>query len=329
MSGGRHTARGRVVALCGGVGGAKLAAGLAHHLGDRLTVVVNTGDDFEHLGLTVCPDIDTVLYTLSGLANPKLGWGRADETWSFMETLRTFGGETWFQLGDRDLALHVQRTQALRDGVTLTAFIADAAARLGLPSTILPMSDDPVRTQVDTDEGRLPFQRYFVGRRCEPKLHAIEFEGAQAARMSLEVAAAFAAPDLTAIILCPSNPYLSIDPLLAVPGMRSSLERAGVPVVAVSPLIAGKAVKGPTAKIMGELGLEVTNATIADHYGSFLDGLVVDAGDGAEAAALGLPVHLTPTLMTSDEDRRRLAAETLDFAAALAAGSAVQGRLAR
>ena len=236
---------GRVIALCGGVGGAKLAAGLAHHLGDRLTVVVNTGDDFEHLGLTICPDIDTVLYTLSGLANRTLGWGRADESWNFLETLASLGGETWFQLGDRDLALHVQRTTALHSGVSLTRFTTKVADKLGLSCAILPMSDDAVRTHVDTPEGRLPFQRYFVGRRCEPAVERIVFEGAQAAKVTAEVARAFDAPDLAAIIICPSNPYLSIDPLLSIPGLRQRLESAAQPVVAVSPLIGGKAVKGP------------------------------------------------------------------------------------
>lgn len=320
MSAAAFPDKGRVIALCGGVGGAKLAAGLANLLGERLTVVVNTGDDFEHLGLTVCPDIDTVLYTLSGLANRELGWGRADESWNFMETLAALGGETWFRLGDRDLALHVERTQALASGVPLTDFIARVAARLGIAGAILPMCDEPVRTMVDTAEGTLPFQRYFVERRCEPVVRRIRFEGAENARKSAAVSKAFQAADLAAVIICPSNPYLSIDPLLTAPGLRDLVTSAKVPVVAVSPIIGGKAVKGPTAKIMNELGLEVTSATIAAHYRGLVDGIVIDSGDADEAGSIGMPVHMAPTLMTDDGDRRRLAGNVLAFAAALASG---------
>jgi len=308
----------RVVALCGGVGGAKLAFGLAQKLGENLTVIVNTGDDFEHLGLTICPDIDTVLYTLSGLANRVQGWGRADESWNFMEALAQLGGETWFQLGDRDLALHVERTRALKAGVPLTEFVAETAQRFGISSRILPMCDDPVRTVLDTSEGILPFQRYFVERRCAPKVKKISFQGAEAARRSQSVTDALQSADLGAIVICPSNPYLSVDPLLAVPGLQALVQAAAVPVVAVSPIIQGKAIKGPTTKIMDELGVEVTSAAIAAHYADLIDGLVIDSADSGEGEKLPIPVHAVPTLMSSDEDRVRLAGEVLDFAAMLA-----------
>lgn len=307
-----------VVALCGGVGGAKLAFGLARRLGPDLTVIVNTGDDFEHLGLQICPDIDTVLYTLGGLANRVQGWGRADESWNFMEALGQLGGEKWFQLGDRDLALHVERTHLLRAGMTLTEFVDKAAERFGISSRILPMCDDPVRTFLETSVGVLPFQRYFVERRCVPEVERIFFQGADSAAPSADVVAELQAPDLGAIVICPSNPYLSVDPILAAPGVRRLLESAAVPVVAVSPIIGGKAVKGPTTKIMGELGVEVTSSAIVRHYHGLIDGLVIDSADAAEAGSIDMPVHIVPTLMSSDEDRERLAGEVLEFASRIA-----------
>ena len=309
---------GRVIALCGGVGGAKLAMGLYRILGEKLTIVVNTGDDFEHLGLCVSPDIDTVLYTLSGLANRELGWGRGDETWNFMEAVAVLGAETWFRLGDRDLALHVERTRRLKAGHSLSEIVRDFAKSLGVTAEIVPMSDDPVRTMVVTSEGTLPFQRYFVERRCVPKVERIFFEGAELARPNPALREALADPKLAAIILCPSNPFLSIDPLLSIPGLATLLRRAAVPLVAVSPIIGGKAVKGPTSKIMSELGLAANTQAIADHYAGLLDGLVVDETDRAESASLALPVRVTATLMTSDADRERLARDVLDFASQLA-----------
>jgi LPPG:FO 2-phospho-L-lactate transferase len=313
MSGGSRP----VVALCGGVGGAKLAMGLYHILGEKLTVIVNTGDDFEHLGLSISPDIDTVLYTLSGLANRELGWGRADESWNFMDAVAALGAESWFRLGDRDLALHVERTRRLKAGHSLSDIIRDFANSLGVTAQIVPMSDDPVRTMVVTSEGTLPFQRYFVEKRCAPKVERIFFEGAELARPNPALASAIADPDVAALIVCPSNPFLSIDPLLSIPGLADTLRRARVPLVAVSPLIGGKAVKGPTSKILGELGLAACTKTIADHYGDLLDGLVIDETDRAESAALALPIHVTATLMTSDGDRERLAREVLKFASQL------------
>lgn len=314
---------GHVLALCGGIGGAKLALGLYRVLPPRgLTVVVNTGDDFVHLGLHVSPDLDTVLYTLAGWSDPERGWGRADESWQCMEALEALGGPVWFRLGDRDLAMHMLRTQWLGQGETLTAFARYVAGRMGIMADILPMSDDPVRTIVETSEGPLAFQNYFVARRCEPAVSAIRFAGADRARPSPELLRALARPDLVAIVICPSNPYLSIDPLLSVPGMRAALAEAAAPVVAVSPLIAGQAVKGPTAKIMAELGVSATAQAIAAHYRDLLDGLVIDTGDAAEARGLGVRSVVTATLMRTLADRERLAREVLRFAAEIAADGA-------
>lgn len=304
----------RVVALCGGVGGAKLALGLSRAVGVDLTLVVNTGDDFEHLGLAISPDIDTVLYTLAGLANRELGWGRRDESWNFMDALGSIGGETWFRLGDRDLALHVERTRRLHAGETLTAVTAGFAAHFGIVAQVLPMSDVPVRTMVDTSEGSLPFQRYFVEQRCAPRVRAISFEGAASATVTAQVASALQDPALRAVILCPSNPFLSIDPILSVPGMRALIEHVEAPVVAVSPIIGGKAVKGPTDKIMAELGVAATSSAIAEHYRGLLDGLMIDESDAADRLGSDCAVATAATLMRSDEDRTRLARAVLDFA---------------
>jgi LPPG:FO 2-phospho-L-lactate transferase len=316
---GAPTLSGRpVVALCGGVGGAKLALGLERLLGANLTVIVNTGDDFEHLGLHVSPDIDTVVYTLGGLSDIERGWGRAGESWNFMEALGALGGETWFRLGDRDLAMHIERTRALRGGTTLTEFTTAMARRLGISAHILPMSDDRVETLVVTAEETLPFQRYFVGLQCAPVVKRLEFGNAERAAASNQVLTALRNPDLAAVIICPSNPYLSIDPILAVSDIRKALDDVAAPIVAVSPLIGGAAVKGPTAKIMAELGVPVDSVSIARHYRR-IDGLIIDEKDRAEAGRIDLPVQVTSTWMRSLEDRDRLAADCLDFAARLAA----------
>ena len=311
-----------ILALAGGVGGAKLAAGLEVALDspEDLLTVVNTGDDFEHLGLSICPDLDTVMYTLSGRANPETGWGLAGETWHFLEAFGALGGEDWFRLGDRDLATHVERSRRLRGGETLSRVAADLSAHLGVPSRIAPMSDDPVRTVVETrDEGDLPFQEYFVRRRCEPAVQGLRFEGAPAARMSAAFTSALADPMLDAVVVCPSNPYLSVDPILAIPGVRAALAGCAAPVVAVSPIVGGRAIKGPAAKIMGELGVDVSAATVAARYRDLLDGFVLDETDRAlattiESAGAGVRVRVEQTVMRTDEDRARLATSVLGFA---------------
>lgn len=313
--------RGRpVVALCGGVGGAKLALGLERSIGSDLTVIVNTGDDFEHLGLHVSPDIDTVVYTLGGLSDLERGWGRAEESWNFMEALDGLGGETWFRLGDRDLAMHVERTRALRSGISLTNFTAGAVRRLAIAANILPMSDDRVETMVVTAEGTLPFQRYFVGLQCAPVVRRLEFGNAERAAATSQVLASLRNPDLAAIIICPSNPYLSVDPILAISDIRTALDEVTAPIIAVSPLIGGQAVKGPTAKIMAELGVSADSASIARHY-PFIDGLIIDETDRAEAGNIDMPVRVTSTLMRNLQDRDRLAADCLDFVSQLVAGA--------
>lgn len=299
-----------VVALSGGIGGAKLALGLAHAAApENLVVIANTGDDFEHLGLSISPDIDTLTYTLAGLDNPALGWGRRDETWSFMETLGALGGPAWFRLGDRDLALHVLRTLRLKAGETLSAITADMARRLGVGPAILPMSDDPVRTRVRTDAGWIDFQDYFVGRQCAPAVRELAFVGAEAARPNPAALAALASPRLRAVVICPSNPFISVDPILAVPGMRAAIAGCGAPVIAVSPIIGGKAVKGPTAKMMAELGLEASAAGVARHYGALLSHYVLDEADAG--AAVPQRRVVAKTLMTTLEDKVALARAVL------------------
>lgn len=314
---------GTVVALSGGVGGAKLSLGLLGVLpANGLSVIVNTGDDFEHLGLRISPDIDTTLYTLADMVNPDTGWGQRDETWQFMEEQALQGGATWFKLGDRDLKIHAERTERLRNGQTLSAITADFARRFGIAANIIPMSEEIVSTCVTTDQGELGFQEYFVRRQCEPAVHALSFAGAGNARPSPGAVAALNSDNLAAIIICPSNPWLSIDPLRALPRMRELLRASGAPVIAVSPLIGGKAVKGPTAKIMAELGLPVTPAAVARHYAGWIDGFVLDVRDQECANEIGVPTLITDTLMQSLADRQRLASATLEFAAALTAGRA-------
>jgi LPPG:FO 2-phospho-L-lactate transferase len=304
----------KIVALCGGVGGAKLALGLERRFGAGLTVIVNTGDDFEHLGLYVSPDVDTVVYTLGEVSDSERGWGRADETWQCMESLAAIGGDVWFKLGDRDLAMHLERTRQLRSGVSLSEFTASMAKRFRIAATVAPMSDDPVSTIVHTTEGAFPFQEYFVRRKCEPVLKHVEFKNAERARPSAAALAALEDRDLTAIVICPSNPYLSVDPILAVPSIRDAICKAAAPVVALSPLIGGKAVKGPTAKIFLELKKDCTPLTIARHYHGLIDGLIIDHEDRTSAAELPLPVRVTGTLMRTLDDRERLAAESIAFA---------------
>jgi len=314
----------RVLAVSGGVGGAKLALGLARALNPaELAVLVNTGDDFTHLGLRICPDLDTVLYTLAGVVNTTQGWGRANESFGFMDELRRQGGPDWFLLGDRDLVLHVERTRRLAAGETLTQIMADLATRFGVATRLLPMTDAPVATLLDTSAGQLEFQHYFVRLRTIPAVQRLHYAGAAQARPSDDLLTLLRSRSLEAIILCPSNPYLSIDPILAVPGIRAALRAADVPIVAVSPLVGGRAVKGPTAKIMQELGIETSALAIARHHAGLIDGLLVDEADASaelkgpmsdEFSKLGIVVGTARTLMRTLEDRQRLAESVLDFA---------------
>lgn len=306
------------IVLCGGVGGSKLADGLARILDpEQLTIVANTGDDFDHLGLRICPDIDTITYMLAGLVHPERGWGRKDESWNTLETLRVFGGEDWFLLGDRDLALHLHRSQALREGKTLSEVTAAIASALGVKHRIVPMCEEPVRTIIKTSIGELAFQEYFVRHRCEPRVTGIRFEGIEAARPPVQLLRAMEAETLRAVLVAPSNPLLSIDPILTVPGLRDAIVARGVPVVAVSPLIGGASVKGPAAKLISELGYPTGNFGICEFYGSLLKGIIIDCADEAERHRLNVRTKVYDTLMKNADDRIRVARSALDFVAEL------------
>ena len=303
----------RVVALAGGVGGAKLAAGLQEVLSPgALSVIVNTGDDFEHWGLTVCPDLDTVLYNLAGIQNPETGWGRVGDSFTTLGALEQLGGEDWFRIGDRDLAVHLRRSDWLREGSSLTEVTDRLRRSLGVPTEILPMSDQPVRTLVHTDEGDLPFQHYFVRRRCEPCVIDLTYVGASEAQMSEAAYAALRRADV--IVFCPSNPYLSIDPILSVGGMRSLLRRLRVPKVAVSPIVGGQALKGPAAKMMREMGKEVSALTVSVHFLDLLTGFVLDSTDADLTEHLPVPALAVDTVMTDQASKARLAQQVLDYA---------------
>jgi LPPG:FO 2-phospho-L-lactate transferase len=314
-----HTA---VVALCGGVGGAKLADGLARVVpAGELSIIVNTADDFRHLGLWISPDIDSVLYALAGLADPVRGWGRRDETWSFMAALRQLQAPDWFQLGDADLAMHIERTWRLAQGETLSAVTARLSRALGIAARVLPMSDDRVSTRLLTDEGWLDFQEYFVHRQCRPRVQHIEFVGAAQAHPGGAVLAALRREDLRAIVICPSNPFVSIEPILALPGVRDALRDRAAPALAVTPIIAGRAIKGPAAKMLVELGLEVSGVSVARRYAGLIDAFVIDEADPPPAQALpGIPLSRAQTLMQTPSDRERLAQTLLAQADALRVG---------
>jgi len=311
-----HTATTRksVVALCGGVGGAKLAMGLNAILGSELTLIVNTGDDFEHLGLYISPDIDSVLYAIAGINDMSRGWGRSQETWAFMESLKELGGETWFQIGDKDLALHIERTRRMRSGEKLSRITTDLSKKLGINCSILPMTDDSVATFIQTNEGLLPFQKYFVMRKCEPISCGIEFRGAESANPLDTAISALSDPHLEAIIICPSNPYLSIDPILSMPLYRDALLNSTAPIVVVSPIIGGKTIKGPADKLMVEMGLQPSSIEIYKHYQSFNIGMVIDNIDSVLKKFIDAPILCTNSVMTSLKDSIRLAEECLSFA---------------
>ena len=309
----------KILALAGGVGGAKLALGLAQTVPPaELTVAVNTADDFQHLGLSICPDLDTVMYTLAGVANPETGWGRRDESWTVMEALGQLGGETWFRLGDKDLATHIERTRRLRSGESLTSITRDLAARLGVKCAIVPMSDKPVRTMVATDRGELAFQDWFVRLRCQPVVKSVRFAGAHKAqphRALRELGG------LRGIVVCPSNPFVSVAPILAMPGVQTAFVKAEAPRVAVTPIVGGQAIKGPAAKMLAELGHDVSALGVARYYRDWVDGFVLDAQDAGLARdieALGLKVKVADTMMRNDADKRRLAKDVLEFVDELA-----------
>jgi len=304
-----------IVALAGGVGGAKLADGLARCLPpENLTIIVNTGDDFVHWGLNISPDLDTVCYTLAGLANPVTGWGRMDESWHVFEQMERLGADNWFRLGDKDLATHLERTRRLRAGEPLSSITRDFCARWGIRHTILPMSDDPVPTMVDTLElGELPFQEYFVHQRCQPTVKGFRFEGVEKAKPAPGVVEAISETD--AVVFCPSNPWVSIDPILRI--LPSSTVHRPSSFFSVSPIIGGETVKGPAAKMFKELGIEPSALAVARHYGeSVLAGFVLDEVDAHLAEnvrALGIQPLITKTLMKTPEDRQHLAEDVLNF----------------
>ena len=304
-----------IVALAGGVGGAKLAQGLARALPPaELTVIVNTADDFDLYGLRICPDLDTVLYTLAGLADPVQGWGIAADTFRTLEAITTYGRAPWFRLGDTDFATHILRTERLRQGETLTAVMAELAAALGVPTPVLPMSDDPVATLLDTPAGRLGFQDYFVARRQEDDVLGVVFAGVDDARLPDGVRSTLATAAV--IVICPSNPIVSVGPILAVPGMRAAMTSASAPIVAVSPIVGGRALKGPADRMLATMGHDVSATGVARLYAGLIDGLVIDEADRHLKPAIvemGIRVLVTPTVMGGPADRQRLAAEVLAF----------------
>lgn len=303
----------KITALAGGVGGAKLAQGLAHILPpEDLTIIVNTGDDFEHLGLYICPDLDTVCYTLAGLANSETGWGRAGETWNTIANIEKLGGPAWFRLGDQDFGTHLERTRRLKEGQSLSQITRDFCLAWGITHKILPMTDSPVQTMVNTEEGELAFQEYFVHRRCEPRVKSFRFDGVEAAEPAPGVREALESAD--AVVFCPSNPWVSIDPILRVVGQIHK------PIIAVSPIIGGKAVKGPAAKMYTELGIEPSALAVAKHYRTILTGFVLDTTDlesERQIKDLSVKTLVTDTLMNQLTDRTRLANDVLHFIGSL------------
>jgi LPPG:FO 2-phospho-L-lactate transferase len=305
----------RILAITGGVGGAKLSLGLTQLLpAGQLAFLVNTGDDFNHLGLHISPDIDTLVYTLSGKANEETGWGRRDEGWDFMAALRELGGEDWFSLGDKDLAMHIERTRLLADGNSLTDVTTQLASALGISHPIFPMCNESLRTRVRTDDATLDFQTYFVRERCAPVVTGFDFDGAANTKMNPDLVAWLQDAPPSGIILCPSNPYVSIDPILQVNGMRDFLIGSDAPVIAVSPVVGGHAIKGPTVKMMQELGIPNTAQSVASHYADFLDGFVLDLEDKEHAASIqekGIATVVTQTVMRTLDDRVALARDCL------------------
>lgn len=301
-----------VVVLVGGVGGAKLAYGLAQIIPpENLTVIVNTGDDFWYYGLRICPDLDTIMYTLAGVVDTTNGWGVSGDTVNLLDGLRRYGEDAWFRLGDQDVATHLLRTQALRDGESLTAITARLARALGVKLTLLPMTDEPVATMVNTVEyGEIEFQEYFVRYRWQPVIKSLRWAGMEAARMSPAVCHALEQADV--ILIGPSNPWLSIDPILAVPGLRDLIVSRSVPRVAVTPIVGGRALKGPAAKLMVELGYNPSPQTVVQHYGDVINGFVYDVSDSHLRLTLPHVVGFE-TIMKSDNDKLFLAQNVIEW----------------
>ncbi len=309
------------LALSGGIGGAKLALGLEHIFNSpKLMIAGNTGDDFEHFGLNISPDLDTLLYTLSGKSDLERGWGLANETWSFMKAMKEIGGETWFQLGDRDLAIHVERTRRLHEGERLSLITSSFCRKLGVKSQIVPATDDSLKTLVKTPEGILSFQHYFVKDQCRAKIIALQFDGSENAQPCSALEKVLESLLLKTVVVCPSNPFLSIDPILAILGLRKKLKKSKARIIAVSPIVGGNAVKGPTANNMRDLGFTVSACSIAKYYSDFIDGFILDKRDEKEIAeieSLGIRVGLADTIMTDLQSKIKLAEDVLRFSETL------------
>lgn len=316
------SAKKKYLALSGGVGGAKLAVGLAHLLApEQLTIVCNTGDDFDHYGLRICPDLDSVMYALAGRNNEQQGWGLADESWCVLDQLDAIGGETWFKLGDLDIATHLLRSESLRRGESLSAATKKLCEGFGIKHRLVPMSDDAVATIVETEAGDLSFQHYFVREQCKPAVRGFYFEGIERAVPHSELLQPLLEDDVDAVIICPSNPFVSVDPILQLPGVREALKNTSVPVIAVSPIVGGNAIKGPAAKMLREMNYPSSAFAVANYYRDILDGFVIDHADVDHIAAiseLDIAVHATASVMKTFDDRVQLAQAVLQFASALA-----------
>ena len=310
-----------ILALAGGVGGAKLAHGLSRILDpSELVIAVNTGDDFLHLDYFICPDLDSVLYKLAGINDTERGWGIRDETWNFMESLKKIGGEDWFQVGDKDLATHVERTRRLTEGQTLSEVTRALCQQHNVAHSIVPMTDHRVGTIVDTEEGDFFFQDYFVRLRCKPAFTGVHYKGLEDAEPAPLLSEVLQNSELKAIVICPSNPFVSIGHIINVPGVTEAICQTDVPIIAISPIVGGRAVKGPAAKMMAELALPVSPLGIARHYYKFINGLVIDTKDtrlADEIITTGVNVHVTNTIMNSARTESNLAQETLQFAMSL------------
>lgn len=308
----------KYLALSGGVGGAKLVVGLAQLLSpDQLTIVCNTGDDFDHYGLRICPDLDSVMYALADRNNETQGWGLADESWRVLDQLAAIGGENWFKLGDLDIATHLLRSECLRRGETLSTATQKLCAGFGVQHHVVPMSDAAVATIVETESGDLSFQHYFVREQCKPAVHGFYFRGIENAKPHADLLQPLLDNSIDAVIICPSNPFVSIDPILQLPGVRAALQNTAVPVIAVSPIVGGNAIKGPAAKMLRELNYASSAFAVAEYYRDIIDGFVIDLVDADQAdaiAELGIAVHVTASVMKAQQDRVRLADEVLRFA---------------